>query len=62
MMNDREKSHSAIVAGKPTNNASATNANANGHPQSRNWRGIDGHAVPLLAVRPERGAAPTHWY
>jgi RNA-directed DNA polymerase len=28
MMNDREKSHSAIVAGKPTNNASATNADA----------------------------------
>jgi RNA-directed DNA polymerase len=28
MMNDREKSHSAIVAGKPTNNASATIADA----------------------------------
>jgi hypothetical protein len=27
-MNDREKSHSAIVAGKPTNNASATIADA----------------------------------
>ena len=26
MMNDREKSHSAIVAAKPTNNASARNA------------------------------------
>ena len=28
MMNDREKSHSAIVAGKPTNNAAATIAAA----------------------------------
>ena len=28
MMHDREKSHSAIVAGKPTNNASATIADA----------------------------------
>jgi hypothetical protein len=26
MMNDREKSHSAIVAAKPTNNASVRNA------------------------------------
>jgi hypothetical protein len=23
--------------------------------KSRNWRGIDGHAVPLLAVRPREG-------